>query len=222
MALPLLDSRGKKIYVLPLLIVQCVNISIAQVQRLIADDKEPINFKDLRKHTQYYGGFHDNHRVISWLWDILENDFSEEEKRLFLKVIPIHPVESAFRRSTPVFDCLLFLAQFVTSCSKPPLLGFAHLQPPFSIRCVEVGDDEDHGRPLTWHPNNAFPLNDIILVFLTPFIAGDTIGKLQGDRPLSVAKKGKENENLLTRKFPYPFSFRTIFLYRKKNKKGDG
>jgi hypothetical protein len=33
----------------------------------------------------------------------------------------------------------------VTSCSKPPLLGFAHLEPPFSIRCVEVGDDEDTG-----------------------------------------------------------------------------
>lgn len=57
-----------------------------KIQRLIADDKEPINFKDLRKHTQYYGGFHDNHRVISWLWDILDNDLSEEEKRLFLKV----------------------------------------------------------------------------------------------------------------------------------------
>lgn len=35
--------------------------------------------------------------------------------------------------------------KFVTSCSKPPLLGFAHLEPPFSIRCVEVGDDEDTG-----------------------------------------------------------------------------
>lgn len=57
-----------------------------QVQRLIADDKEPVNFKDLRKHTQYYGGFHDNHRVISWLWDVLDNDLSEQEKRLFLKV----------------------------------------------------------------------------------------------------------------------------------------
>ena len=28
--------------------------------------------------------------------------------------------------------------KFVTSCSKPPLLGFYHLEPPFSIRCVEV------------------------------------------------------------------------------------
>ncbi|XP_046442108.1 ubiquitin-protein ligase E3B-like [Daphnia pulex] len=93
--------------------------STPEIQRLIADDKEPINFKDLRKHTQYYGGFHDNHRVISWLWDILDNDLNDEEKRLFLK--------------------------FVTSCSKPPLLGFAHLQPPFSIRCVEVNEDEDNG-----------------------------------------------------------------------------
>ncbi|GFO13726.1 ubiquitin-protein ligase e3b [Plakobranchus ocellatus] len=35
--------------------------------------------------------------------------------------------------------------QFVTSCSKPPLLGFAHMEPPFSIRCVEVSDDQDTG-----------------------------------------------------------------------------
>lgn len=40
---------------------------------------------------------------------------------------------------------ILFARQFVTSCSKSPLLGFAHLEPPFSIRCVEVGDDEDTG-----------------------------------------------------------------------------
>ncbi len=38
-----------------------------------------------------------------------------------------------------------YFVQFVTSCSKPPLLGFAHLQPPFSIRCVEVNEDEDNG-----------------------------------------------------------------------------
>jgi len=32
--------------------------------------------------------------------------------------------------------------QFVTSCSKSPLLGFGHLEPPFSIRCVELTEDE--------------------------------------------------------------------------------
>ena len=35
--------------------------------------------------------------------------------------------------------------QFVTSCSKSPLLGFSHLEPPFAIRCVEVAEDEDTG-----------------------------------------------------------------------------
>lgn len=93
--------------------------SAPELQRLISGDTVPLDLKDLRKHTQYYGGFHDSHRVIGWLWDILAKDFTEEERKLFLK--------------------------FVTSCSKPPLLGFAHLEPPFSIRCVEVGDDEDTG-----------------------------------------------------------------------------
>ena len=90
-----------------------------EVIRLISGDNSPLDLKDLRKHTHYYGGFHDSHRVIIWLWDILEKDFDIRERALFLK--------------------------FVTSCSKPPLLGFQHLEPPFSIRCVEVGDDEDTG-----------------------------------------------------------------------------
>ena len=40
--------------------------------------------------------------MIQWLWDILESDFKRDERAAFLK--------------------------FVTSCSCPPLLGFAHLQ----------------------------------------------------------------------------------------------
>lgn len=58
--------------------------------------------------------------IIRWLWELLESDFTKAERSAFLK--------------------------FVTSCSCPPLLGFAHLQPPFSIRCVEVGDDDDRGK----------------------------------------------------------------------------
>ena len=79
-----------------------------EVQRLISGDNSPVDMKDLRRNTSYYGGFHDSHRVIAWLWDILEKDFSDKERSMFLK--------------------------FVTSCSKPPLLGFENLEPPFSIR----------------------------------------------------------------------------------------
>jgi len=39
-----------------------------------------------RKHTQYYGGYHDRHKVIGWLWDILKIDFTPDEKAAFLKV----------------------------------------------------------------------------------------------------------------------------------------
>ncbi|PIK34771.1 hypothetical protein BSL78_28404, partial [Apostichopus japonicus] len=87
-----------------------------ELQRLISGDSADLDLKDLKKNVQYYGGFHGSHRVINWLFDVLEHDFSEKERAQFLK--------------------------FVTSCSKPPLLGFAHLEPPFSIRCVEVSDDQ--------------------------------------------------------------------------------
>ena len=61
----------------------------------------------------YYGGFHSSHRVVKWLWEILEKDYSPQDRAGFLK--------------------------FVTSCSRPPLLGFAHLNPQFSIRSVALG-----------------------------------------------------------------------------------
>uniref|UniRef100_A0A8C8ME30 Ubiquitin-protein ligase E3B n=2 Tax=Oncorhynchus TaxID=8016 RepID=A0A8C8ME30_ONCTS len=96
--------------------------STPEVQRLVSGDNAEIDLDDLKKHTVYYGGFHSSHRVIIWLWDILSSDFSSEERAMFLK--------------------------FVTSCSRPPLLGFAYLKPPFSIRCVEVSDDQDTGDTL--------------------------------------------------------------------------
>ncbi|XP_032084909.1 ubiquitin-protein ligase E3B [Thamnophis elegans] len=96
--------------------------SAPELQRLISGDNAEIDLEDLKKHTVYYGGFHGSHRVIIWLWDILANDFSPEERAMFLK--------------------------FVTSCSRPPLLGFVYLKPPFSIRCVEVSDDQDTGDTL--------------------------------------------------------------------------
>lgn len=38
-----------------------------------------------REHTHYSGGFHNSHRVIRWLWDILKRDFNDQERGLFLK-----------------------------------------------------------------------------------------------------------------------------------------
>lgn len=66
------------------------SIVIFQLQRLISGDNVPLDLRDLRRHTQYYGGFHDSHRVVNWLWDVLDRDFSEEERALFLKVVLMH------------------------------------------------------------------------------------------------------------------------------------
>jgi len=116
--------------------------SAPELQKLISGDTEDIDLEDLRKHTQYYGGFHNSHRVIAWLWDILQNEFTPEERKLFLR--------------------------FVTSCSKPPLLGFAYLEPQFSIRCVEVSEDQDEGDTL----------GSVIRGFLAIRTKRDPIGRL--------------------------------------------
>ncbi|CAH8569422.1 unnamed protein product [Schistosoma curassoni] len=97
--------------------------SPSELQTLISGDSSSMDIDDLKQHTRYSGGFHSNHRVIRWLWDILRRDFDDRERSLFLK--------------------------FVTSCSRPPLLGFANLEPPFCIRCVHyTNEDQDLGDTL--------------------------------------------------------------------------
>ncbi|KAF9959461.1 hypothetical protein BGZ72_009623, partial [Mortierella alpina] len=80
-----------------------------ELHRVMAGEDVDFDVQDLRAHTEYQNGYFDQHPVIRNLWSVLD-DFSSEEKRAFLK--------------------------FVTSCSKPPLGGFKHLHPPFSIRLV--------------------------------------------------------------------------------------
>ena len=56
-----------------------------------------------------------------------------------LRLCPLFPPSPSPPLSLPSPSSLL---QFVTSCSRPPLLGFQHLEPKFSIRFVDVDDDE--------------------------------------------------------------------------------
>ncbi|KAF5893793.1 ubiquitin-protein ligase E3C, partial [Clarias magur] len=68
-----------------------------ELQVLISGAHVPICLDDLKKFTNYSGGYSPTHPVIKIFWDVVES-FGEEEKRKLLK--------------------------FVTSCSRPPLLGF--------------------------------------------------------------------------------------------------
>ncbi|CAF0839771.1 unnamed protein product, partial [Didymodactylos carnosus] len=96
--------------------------SVPELQQLISGETQDINIQDLKSNTVYQGGYHKNHSVIKWLWDLVEKEFTREERALFLR--------------------------FVTSCSRPPLLGFSQLNPPFTIRCLESSEEQDEGDSL--------------------------------------------------------------------------
>ncbi|XP_076828121.1 ubiquitin-protein ligase E3C [Brachyhypopomus gauderio] len=77
-----------------------------EIQVLISGALVPICLEDLKKFTNYSGGYSATHPVIKIFWEVVES-FTDDEKRKLLK--------------------------FVTSCSRPPLLGFKELYPAFCI-----------------------------------------------------------------------------------------
>ncbi|XP_048196495.1 ubiquitin-protein ligase E3C [Perognathus longimembris pacificus] len=77
-----------------------------EIQVLISGAQVPISLEDLKSFTNYSGGYSAEHPVIKIFWRVVEG-FTDEEKRKLLK--------------------------FVTSCSRPPLLGFKELYPAFCI-----------------------------------------------------------------------------------------
>jgi len=68
-----------------------------EVQVLISGAEVPVDIEDLKKHTNYVGGYSSEDPAIDLFWTVV-NDFTDEQKTKLLK--------------------------FVTSCSRPPLLGF--------------------------------------------------------------------------------------------------
>uniref|UniRef100_A0A8I3WJZ0 Ubiquitin-protein ligase E3C n=1 Tax=Callithrix jacchus TaxID=9483 RepID=A0A8I3WJZ0_CALJA len=77
-----------------------------EIQVLISGAQVPISLEDLKSFTNYSGGYSADHPVIKVFWRVVEG-FTDDEKRKLLK--------------------------FVTSCSRPPLLGFKELYPAFCI-----------------------------------------------------------------------------------------
>ncbi|XP_069504073.1 ubiquitin-protein ligase E3C [Ambystoma mexicanum] len=77
-----------------------------EIQVSISGAQVPISLEDLKAFTNYSGGYASDHPVIKIFWRVVES-FTDEEKRKLLK--------------------------FVTSCSRPPLLGFKELYPAFCI-----------------------------------------------------------------------------------------
>lgn len=84
-----------------------------ELQILISGAPTPIDIDDLMAHVNYSAGYTEEHATVQLFWKIVR-EFDETKKRQLLK--------------------------FVTSCSRPPLLGFKDLHPPFCIQCAGKED----------------------------------------------------------------------------------
>ena len=84
---------------------------------MLGGSDAPLDVDDWRAHAVYSGGYHPEHPVIKWLWQVLR-EFDGPHRAATLK--------------------------FATSCSRPPLMGFAHLMPQF---CVHRATDEEGRLP---------------------------------------------------------------------------
>lgn len=84
-----------------------------ELQILLGGASVPIDLTDLRTHT-VLAGFMEHDAVVQNFWRVLES-FDNNMRMKFVK--------------------------FVTSCSRPPLLGFKELVPKFCLR--NAGEDDD-------------------------------------------------------------------------------
>ncbi len=71
--------------------------SYRELQTLISGSEQEIDVDDLVEHTKYGNGFSPEHNTIVAFWKVFR-EMEEADRRALLK--------------------------FVTSCSRPPLLGF--------------------------------------------------------------------------------------------------
>lgn len=85
-----------------------------ELQLVVSGVQKPIDLNDLRQNTNYSGGYTADHPVIVAFWRVTEG-FTDKQKCELLK--------------------------FVTSCSRPPILGFKELYPAFCIH--HAGNDPD-------------------------------------------------------------------------------
>jgi len=81
-----------------------------ELNTLVSGSTDGFDVQDLRRNTVYAGGYQEDSPVIIWLWKLLDQHLAPEDKGRFL--------------------------MFATSCSRAPLLGFAHLHPKFCVHRV--------------------------------------------------------------------------------------
>lgn len=89
--------------------------SSSELQLLISGTEDVLDVQDFQAHTNYSGEFNAEHPTIQNFWLVVSEMSNEDRSKLL---------------------------RFVTSCSRPPLLGFKQLQPAFCIHFGGPGDSE--------------------------------------------------------------------------------
>lgn len=88
-----------------------------ELQVLISGSSDgAIDVDDLRENSRYAGGFTGIDRTVNRFWNVLASMNNKQQANLL---------------------------RFVTSCERPPPLGFATLSPPFTIQRVGILRDGD-------------------------------------------------------------------------------
>jgi len=88
--------------------------SPAELRSLVGGAEEPIDIDDLRRNTVYAQTMDESSATVRHFWRVV-NSFDDKHRKQLLR--------------------------FVTSCERPPLLGFSELYPRFSL--TSGGDDEE-------------------------------------------------------------------------------
>ena len=99
--------------VAPLELVEIFNEE--EFELIVSGGRAQLDIRDLQRSCDYVAGYNPTQKYIRTFWNELEK-FSPREKQDFLK--------------------------FVTSHDRPPLLGFAHLSPRFTIQLPEHTHDK--------------------------------------------------------------------------------
>lgn len=56
---------------------------IEELPTLIAG-QQALNYDELKKGSRYGGGFNLEHRMIKWFWELVIEEWSDEQRRLLL------------------------------------------------------------------------------------------------------------------------------------------
>ncbi|KAG8812122.1 hypothetical protein FRC17_002178 [Serendipita sp. 399] len=113
-----------------------------ELRILVGGAEEPIDVDDWQANSVYGGLFDENHPTVNMFWNVVKSLDSQRRGQLL---------------------------RFVTSCSRPPLLGFKELNPKFAIRdagvdtsrlptastCIPLYSDEETMRKKLMHAINS-------------------------------------------------------------------